>query len=171
MSNRVLILVGLPGSGKSTFSNKLEQLKPEWRRVNQDDLRSRKNCEIHCRKYLREQYNVVIDRCNFDEQQRSTWIRIAREFQVPVDCIVLTADQQTCGGRILNREDHPTGVIGNEGIQILSRFVKNYYPPENPAAEGIEKVLYLDPSPETECTLERINSVLDALNRTPSQRV
>ncbi|KAI8146150.1 AAA domain-containing protein [Fennellomyces sp. T-0311] len=166
MSNRVLILVGLPGSGKSTFSNTLVDLKPNWRRVNQDDLRSRKNCEIHCRKFLRQNYNVVVDRCNFDEQQRSTWIRIAREFQVPVDCIVFTADQQTCGDRIMGRENHPTGVIGNEGVQILARFVKNYEPPVNPVGEGIEKVLYVDPSPDPVCTLDRINTVLDALDRT-----
>ncbi|KAI9250149.1 AAA domain-containing protein [Phascolomyces articulosus] len=134
-------------------------------------MKSRKNCEIHCRKYLRQEFNVVIDRCNFDEQQRSTWVRIAREFQVPVECIVLTADKQACSSRIMDREDHPTGVTGNEGVQILTRFVKNYFPPENPAAEGIEKVLYLDPSPEPECTLERINSALEALDRLPSVRV
>lgn len=46
------------------------------------------------RKYLKDQYNIVVDRCNFDVSQRKTWIGIANEFNVPVDCLVFTADQQ-----------------------------------------------------------------------------
>ncbi|KAI7876013.1 P-loop containing nucleoside triphosphate hydrolase protein [Lichtheimia hyalospora FSU 10163] len=160
MSNRVLLLVGLPGSGKSTFSNKLIELKPNWRRVNQDDLGSRKNCERHCRRYLDQQLNVVIDRCNFDEQQRSTWIRIAKEYNVPVDCVVLTADKQTCGGRILDRVNHPTGVQGDQGLHILNRFVMNYIPPTYTTNEGIRRIIYLDPSPEPHCTPERVENIL-----------
>ena len=69
----------------------------------------------------------------------------------------------------MDRENHPTGVMGSEGVHILNRFVKNYEPPVNPVAEGIQKVLYLDPSPEPDCTEDRINLVLSTLDTTISQ--
>jgi predicted ABC-type ATPase len=49
---RMLVLVGLPGSGKSTFAMKLAATKPEWKRVNQDDLGSRRACEHAAKGYI-----------------------------------------------------------------------------------------------------------------------
>lgn len=91
----VLILVGLPGSSKSTFSNALvnhsqsstwstssrhakhtESLEPErtsrkrrlWSRVSQDEApnRRRQECEAALREALYRGENVIVDRVNFD---------------------------------------------------------------------------------------------------------
>ncbi|SAM06146.1 hypothetical protein [Absidia glauca] len=140
----------------------------DWRRVNQDDLRSRKNCELHMRKYLKDQYSIVVDRCNFDVSQRKTWVGIANEFNVPVDCLVFTANQQDCGERIQERKNHPTGVHGQEGLGILKKFIKNYQPPTDQTLEGFDKLLLVDPSVEPECTEERIDTILALLEQSPS---
>jgi adenylate kinase family enzyme len=67
MSKRMLVLVGLPGSGKSTFATKLAATKQEWKRVNQDDLGSRPACE-HATKHHIAKVNP-----HFQEQ---TWSRM-----------------------------------------------------------------------------------------------
>ena len=46
----ILLLVGPPGSGKSTFSRFFEE--KDWAYINQDDLKSRKNCEYELRRVL-----------------------------------------------------------------------------------------------------------------------
>ncbi|ORZ24717.1 hypothetical protein BCR42DRAFT_95272 [Absidia repens] len=120
------------------------------------------------RKYLKDQFSIVVDRCNFDAQQRKTWVTIAKEFNVPVDCIVFTANQQDCGDRIQQRVNHPTGVHGLEGINILKKFVKNYQPPTENVPEGFDKLLLVDPSVDPECTEERINTVLSRLQQSPT---
>jgi tRNA uridine 5-carbamoylmethylation protein Kti12 len=85
----LLILVGLPGSSKSTFSNALviSSLEPEWSqarpataeskrsavrrrwtRVSQDEApsRRRQECERQVIDALQRGENVVVDRVNFD---------------------------------------------------------------------------------------------------------
>eukprot|EP01127_Copromyxa_protea_P021302 TRINITY_DN7289_c0_g1_i2.p1 TRINITY_DN7289_c0_g1~~TRINITY_DN7289_c0_g1_i2.p1 ORF type:complete len:113 (+),score=18.27 TRINITY_DN7289_c0_g1_i2:140-478(+) len=60
----LLVLVGLPGSGKSTVATQLE--KSGWLRVNQDDLGSADECKKLLDKGLKHNQHVVLDRlCSF----------------------------------------------------------------------------------------------------------
>ncbi|GMH77628.1 hypothetical protein TL16_g07475 [Triparma laevis f. inornata] len=73
-----LILIGIPGSGKSTFSSLLPP--PRFVTICQDALGNRKKCETLCRTTLTEKEGVpVIDRTNIDVKQRSHWYNIAAE--------------------------------------------------------------------------------------------
>ncbi|ORX42437.1 hypothetical protein DM01DRAFT_1341056 [Hesseltinella vesiculosa] len=122
---------------------------------------------MYTKKFLDLDFNVVVDRCNFDVDQRKTWVQIAGDYGVPVDCIVFTAGARECAQRIMTRKDHPTGVQGSEGQEILRRFVKNYSPPSADVNEGFRKILRVDPSPDPVCTDERISSVLQQLEDAP----
>lgn len=130
-------------------------------------MRSRKACEMYTKKFLDKRQSVIVDRCNFDREQRKTWIDLAAHYKIPVDCIVLTTDQQTCGDRIKSRQEHPTGVAGNRGVGILRKFVNTYHPPTAESPEGFSRILYLDPSPNQECTDERIDEILSLLEASP----
>ncbi|KAI8380827.1 AAA domain-containing protein [Blakeslea trispora] len=130
-------------------------------------MKSRKACEKYTREYLNKKCSVIVDRCNFDRDQRKTWIDIAQDYKIPVDCIVMTADKQECRSRIEIRQDHPTGVVGKEGVSVLNRFVRNYHPPVPEGNEGFSRILYLDPSPNPICTEERVTEVFELLSACP----
>jgi predicted kinase len=91
---RVIVLVGPPGSGKSTLA---DLLQPDYHRISQDvralahvfipalgfcmitlvqALGSRPKCLAAAEAAMQQGCCVVIDRCNFDADQRSTWVRV-----------------------------------------------------------------------------------------------
>ncbi|KAI0646648.1 AAA domain-containing protein [Trametes meyenii] len=143
--NIVLILVGLIGSGKSTFAQALEQYFPEVRRCSQDDLGDRRSVESLARRSLRNGLSVCIDRTNFDESQRATWISLAREYS-PVQpwIIVFDTPYEICAARIEERAGHPTITSPELGIQVLKRFQSQYQPPM--PHEGYTRILHLKPA-------------------------
>lgn len=57
----LLVLVGVPGSGKSTVAERLRK-EGDWAVVSQDVLGDRRACESATAKFLRAGRNVVIDR-------------------------------------------------------------------------------------------------------------
>lgn len=104
---RMVVLVGLPGSGKSTVAKELE--KHGFVRVNQDDLGSRSACKKLAADSLKAHKNVVIDRCNFDGLQRKAWLDMATSFALTdVKAYMLDVPQDVCITRAGARENHPT---------------------------------------------------------------
>ncbi|EXX58576.1 uncharacterized protein OCT59_022288 [Rhizophagus irregularis] len=162
---RILVCVGVPGSGKSTFSKKLCQIDHIWFRVNQDDLGSRKACEEILKAQLKKGKNVIVDRCNFDKDQRKTWINIAYHHKLSIDAIILDTPFEICEKRILNREEHPTQVHGSKGLNILETFKQMYKLPNY--NEGFERILNVKPQEINDCNEDDIKNVMRKLDEIP----
>jgi len=161
----VLILVGLVGSGKSTFAQALEQHLPaQFRRCNQDDLGNRSRVETLARRTLREGSSVCIDRTNFNAAQRSYWINIAREFPgTTVWVIVFQTPYEVCAARLRERTSHPTITSPEHGLSVLARFANEF---EDPSAhEGYDRLIVLTPSDHPSClyTHTDITSIIQRL--------
>ena len=52
--------------------------------------------------------SIIIDRCNFDQQQRSTWVQIAHKAKLPIHVIHLAVSAKECIRRCQSRENHET---------------------------------------------------------------
>ncbi|KAI0777330.1 P-loop containing nucleoside triphosphate hydrolase protein [Trametes elegans] len=164
----VLILVGLIGCGKSTFAQALEKYLPEFRRCSQDELGDRRSVEALARQSLRAGMSVCIDRTNFDESQRATWINIAHEFpNVQPWMIVFDIPFEICAARVEERTDHPTITDPALGLQVLRRFRSQYRPPT--PHEGYTRILYLRPSdcPDSAYSEADIRKVVRRLRESP----
>ena len=121
----ILVLVGLPGSGKSYFASKLEKESfSQYVRVNQDSLGTRKKCETACRQALKKGKSVIIDRCNFNKQQREHWLK----FGVPCECIVFSYEKEVCIRRCKERRNHETIDTRNAAV-VVRGMAKEYRPP------------------------------------------
>jgi tRNA uridine 5-carbamoylmethylation protein Kti12 len=133
---KILLLVGLPGSGKSTVAETLCRVLP-WKyvRVNQDELGSRQACLLLTETVLRENKCPVIDRCNISKQQRQYFTVL----NVPVDCLVLSrCTPETCVRRCKARQDHPT-LRHNDVERVLRQMTAQWQMP-NAATEGFRSV-------------------------------
>jgi len=110
---KVIILVGLPASGKSTFVEALKNATVEndvhgdaWRVISWDRQRHfdidgneiagykfnskteqkiREDSIVHCNNYLEWGYNVVIDNTNLLEPSRQLWKNIAQQYGAEVE--------------------------------------------------------------------------------------
>ncbi|MGK3755740.1 MAG: putative kinase [Bacillariaceae sp.] len=163
----MVICVGLPGSGKSTFSRSLIKSNPnKFGRINQDELKTRQKCERKVKKMLspstssssattttttlddsssqsqsiqqqqQRQLCPIIDRCNFDMTQRSTWYRLAEECSaadggnnIPVDVVVFDIPYEVCLRRCEIRKGHETIKSPQQAAGILKQLKREWKPP------------------------------------------
>ena len=138
----MIILIGIPGSGKSTFANKLVSMDPnKFVRISQDQLKKRKKCETRCRQALTQSKTVIIDRANFDATQRKYFTDIALEFNnnydsadgndscgqnhIVVDCIYFNFEKNLCIRRCEERTNHET--LPNNDSRLIRQVVSRMY--------------------------------------------
>eukprot|EP00929_Paragymnodinium_shiwhaense_P098631 TRINITY_DN6010_c0_g2_i1.p1 TRINITY_DN6010_c0_g2~~TRINITY_DN6010_c0_g2_i1.p1 ORF type:complete len:2002 (-),score=499.81 TRINITY_DN6010_c0_g2_i1:260-6265(-) len=144
---RLLLLCGLPGSGKSTIAAKLRE-QFGWQVVNQDSLGSRQACMKAAREVLSSQTanglpgKLVVDRCNVDKSQRSIWVQLATEEfglgALELACVWLDVREDECGRRVLKRFDHKTLAADASSLRVIRGFADTFEPPSN--REGFARV-------------------------------
>ena len=145
---RVLLLVGLPGCGKSTLARSLQS---HWHWLDSDtakldDLLPAAN------KLLRHGQRVTIDRCNVTKDER---LHILQQLNkgTKVNCIWFDAAEATCLSRVLARRGHATLTEakmqrkGAEYVQrLISGFAQRLQPPSLDEGYGAVHVANSDTS-------------------------
>lgn len=99
----MIIIVGLPGSGKSHFCNTV--LSPKgYRVVNADTLGSTQACLTACQRAQSSGRSCAVDNTNLDVASRKKFLALAAEKQIPCRCFVMNVTPAQAKHNIAYRE-------------------------------------------------------------------
>lgn len=136
-NKELIIMVGYPASGKSSFVKNLEKLN--YVRVNQDTLKTAKKCLTECEKNMNHKKNVVIDNTNPTKEKRANYITLAKKYNYQCRCIIIMTNYDLSYHNMYYR--HLTENIGTIPTLVYNCYRKNY---EEPTKEegfySIEKI-------------------------------
>ncbi|KAH8383956.1 hypothetical protein KR009_011419 [Drosophila setifemur] len=84
----LVIMVGLPGSGKSHFCATFLQTRG-YKIVNADTLGSTQACLSACEQFLDAGNSCVVDNTNVDAASRKKFLALATQLKIPCRCLVM----------------------------------------------------------------------------------
>ncbi|KAK6749589.1 hypothetical protein RB195_001914 [Necator americanus] len=142
----VVVIVGFPGSGKSTFARMLEK-EHGYMVVNRDTLGTWQKCCERARVYLRDGKSVVVDNTNPDKESRSRYTALAREMKASCRCFELTCDIHQAGHNVKFRL-LTQGTSNEVGTMVLRMYSNKYEKPE--LSEGFDSIVYVNFVPNFE---------------------
>lgn len=134
---KLMMLKGLPRSGKSTFAKELVVTAGNWYRVNKDSLRTMlhndkwtpqnekitmKAQDAIVRELLKSGKNVVIDDTNLGEYHHARWSNIAKEIGARFEAKVFDCPIETLVDRDINVERKEE----QRGRHVIERMALQY---------------------------------------------
>jgi predicted kinase len=143
----LVMLVGLPGSGKSTFAQQLVASGGGWTRACQDELSGRDAFESEVGRVAKDSNNrLILDRTNMKRSDRKAFLDLAFKPKRAV-CVFFNHSLAECSERVAKRTDHPTIRYGG-GQNAVRSMLKDLEAPTKD--EGFEEVLALQNFREAE---------------------
>lgn len=131
------MLVGPPGSGKSTLARKMAT-ENGYEYFNQD---SQGKGHIHdFDMAIFDKKDVIVDRMNFNKQQRSRYLDLAKKHGYETEIIVLHHNWETCFKRVMARQNHETIKDEKAARGALATFFGKYERPESGEADIITMI-------------------------------
>lgn len=144
MKNTMVVIVGPPGIGKTTFSEQLEGVKMRYIRMKIPNRKVRENVIVYLDDKTDEQ-NIIIDGENATERERYTFINTCKYKNMHTLCVFFNYKRNVC--------DYITRYIHNESLckeeLKSSRGITRYYNRlQKPRyTEGIDRILEIDQIP------------------------
>ena len=139
-NKEVIILIGSPGSGKSTFTEKF-LLPKGYIRINQDILKTKEKVLKSLLQNIKEGKKIVIDSTNPQKNGRKDYIKICKENNYSVRAFVFQVSKELAfhlnNLRAINKNrNHYSGHVNNIPIHA---FFKNFEQPE--INEGFKEIV------------------------------
>ncbi|XP_017780392.1 PREDICTED: bifunctional polynucleotide phosphatase/kinase [Nicrophorus vespilloides] len=132
----MILMVGSPASGKSTFCKKV-LIPAGYVYVNRDTLKTAQACLNAVKKALQEKKSVVVDNTNPSEEARKQFVLCAKNFKVP--CRAFVMDVNTDMARHNNKFRQFTENTHQQVNDIIIyTYFKNFVQPEK--KEGIDEI-------------------------------
>lgn len=138
----LVILVGIPGSGKTSYAQELVNLG--YVRISQDAVNgNRAKTTEAFNNALNEGKNIVLDRCNINKDQRRPWVNKAMSAGYEERIAVLfETTKEECVERVSKRKGHET-IPETTPIDKIKRIVYGFHSSkEDPQfAEGFTAIV------------------------------
>lgn len=131
---KIIVVAGIPASGKTTWSKEFISNKNNWIRINRDDIRkmfgdywipSRENLVENAEKAIAEEatidgYNIIIDDTNLNPLYISYWEKFAKNVNYEYEYKKFDVSLEEALYRDKNREN-PVGE------DVIKSFYQKYY--------------------------------------------
>jgi protein-tyrosine phosphatase len=133
----IMMMIGYPSSGKSSFSSILSDYSEKIYRINQDE-QGRKECESQAGSLVKKG-TVILDRCNLTKKERKEWLDLMHNKKSWA--IFFNVTPEECKWRIVRRQNHPTIKKGS-GTRILETLKGSLELPVK--EEGFSKIIRIN---------------------------
>lgn len=137
---KLIILIGLPASGKTILSSAIEKTYSNSIRLNGDEIREKGKLDEIFIDNLKNNKTIILDRCNLTILDREYWLKLGK--YPKTWCIYFNSNIDECIERIKNRKNHPTIGDDKNGEKILINIKDKLQPPT--LKEGYEKIIQLN---------------------------
>lgn len=131
MEKELILLVGPIGSGKTTFA-KETLMNDVTIRISQDEMGRKAYLEHFNHALKTEVPRIIIDRMNFNREQRERFIKPAREAGYCITIFEFFTNYAICADRVIARKGHPTVPAGDPELtmKILNMYESSYEAPK-----------------------------------------
>jgi len=136
----VILLVGPPASGKSTLRDQIINSYEDACYINQDELRTKKNCLKNFQSFLEENKKIIIvDNTNATLDTRKSYIDLVRihedntSIKYQVVCIYMQGNRELYSHMNIYRERvsfHRGNYVKRVGDIVYNIYYKNYEEPQ-----------------------------------------
>lgn len=176
MPQEMVILVGLPASGKSTYAKgwleahpegayrcnyddlRLEMFEPDWKFNRADEQRMKKEAIRRAKDALMVGESVIIDNTNLTPRARETWINIAKGFGLEAEIYEMPTSLEECLHRDARREGKAR--VGRAVIERMALF-NGLIDWASPAYAGRPFILVDMDGTLADCTERRLKAFKD----------
>lgn len=130
----IYIMVGLPGSGKTTYANEFSE-KIQAPVIHRDNMKKIDDILKNILIILKTQDNIIIDACNTDYLKRKVFVDLANKYKFKIIAISINIDKDKAIERDSKREQKVGAIV----INILAK--KYNKPSKN---EGLDEIIEIN---------------------------
>ncbi|XAR68790.1 hypothetical protein NMG60_11000156 [Bertholletia excelsa] len=158
----LVIMVGAPGSGKSTFCEEVMRVSTRpWVRVCQDTIGNGKagtktQCLESAASLLKEGSSVFLDRCNLDREQRADFVKLGGP-QVDLHAVVLDLPAKLCISRSVKRTGHEGNLQGGKAAAVVNRMLQKKELPK--LNEGFSRITFCQSESDVQAAINKYSAL------------